>query len=246
MGFSTYDTLFDKCVLPVLNYGAEIWGGKDYSQNQQIQNRAMRFYLGVHKFAPTLGMFGDLGWIPVKYSQFLCMLRFWNRLVTCPQDRLLYKIFQWDYDKCNKNWCRDIRNIFEQLDMLHVYEGKIICNLNEAKTKFTKLYKDQWKNNITDKVKLRTYNRFKTSHDLEEYVKLNLSRSDRSLLVQLRLGILPIHIETGRFRRIKPDERICPLCFNGVEDEHHFIFTCPLYDDLRKELFNIAKVGNRF
>lgn len=209
MGFNTYETLFEKCVIPVLNYGAEIWGGREYSHSQQIQNRAMRFYLGVHKFAPTLGMLGDLGWIPIKYSQFLCMLRFWNRLVTCPHDCLLYKVFLWDNSKCHKNWCMEIKSLFQQLDMLHVYENKSVCDLVKAKDKFACLYKEQWEVSMLDKIKLRTYKKFKSSHALEQYVKLNLSRSHRSFLAQLRLGILPINIETGRFRRVKVDERFC-------------------------------------
>ena len=48
----------------------------------------MRFFLGVHKFAPTLGLFGDTGWIPIVYLQKLCLLRFWNRLLGINEDRL--------------------------------------------------------------------------------------------------------------------------------------------------------------
>ncbi len=42
----------------------------------------------------------------------------------------------------------------------------------------------------------------------ENYVKYCMSTQQRSLIAQLRLGILPIHIETGRLRGTQLDDRI--------------------------------------
>ena len=62
-------------------------------------------------------------------------------------------------------------------------------------------------------------------------------RSHRSLLAQLRSGILPLRLETGRFQNIrdentghfqklKVEERVCTLCnLNCIEDEIHFVLT---------------------
>ena len=72
--------------------------------------------------------------------------------------------------------------------------------------------------------------------DIENYIKYNLSSSERSAMAQFRFGILPLNIETGRFRNQALDERLCTLCeFNEIEDESHFLFQCSLYDELRNE-----------
>ena len=85
------------------------------------------------------------------------------------------------------------------------------------------------------KSKLRLYNVIKEDRDVEKYVKLNMLPSERSLLPQLRMGILPLRIETGRFIKLKPEERICQLCNSKkVEDELHFLFDCKAYDKERK------------
>jgi hypothetical protein len=34
-------------------------------------------------------------------------------------------------------------------------------------------------------------------------------------------------IELGRHNKTDINNRICPLCKNGVEDEYHFIMLCP-------------------
>jgi hypothetical protein len=59
-------------------------------------------------------------------------------------------------------------------------------------------------------------------------------------MAQLRLGILSLKIETGRFTNMPIDERVCEFCDNIVEDEMHFILACPLYDVQRNLLVEKA------
>ena len=87
---------------------------------------------------------------------------------------------------------------------------------------------------VHKKSKLRTYCLFKET--IKNYIKYNLSSSERSAMAQFRFGILPLNIETGRFRNQGLDERLCTLCaFNETEDESHFLFQCSLYDEVRSE-----------
>ena len=66
-------------------------------------NRAMRFFLGVHRFAPTAGVVGDMGWLSLKYRRFIAMLRFWNRLIAMNESRIAKRIFTWFYDHSDNN-----------------------------------------------------------------------------------------------------------------------------------------------
>ena len=89
------------------------------------------------------------------------------------------------------------------------------------------------------KPKLRTYGDFKKSFNTEAYVKQTFSRSRRSSLAQLRLGILLLEIETGRYtpiydnitklsRKRHPSKILCALCELGSsEDEVNFLLVCP-------------------
>ena len=59
---------------------------------------------------------------------------------------------------------------------------------------------------------------------LRKYVKTKLPKEDRSLLAQLRCGVLPLRLETGRFCGLRPAYRIFQFCDSeAVEDEKHFI-----------------------
>ena len=58
------------------------------------------------------------------------------------------------------------------------------------------------------------------------------------MLAQIRLGILPLNIEVGRYRNQPLEERLCPICeLQEVEDEFHFLFRCPNNELLRNSWF---------
>ncbi len=62
------------------------------------------------------------------------------------------------------------------------------------------------------------------------------------MLAQIRFGILPLHIEIGRFRGTALEERTCQICNSqSIADEFHFILICYEYNKLRNNLFNSIK-----
>ena len=67
--------------------------------------------------------------------------------------------------------------------------------------------------------------------------KICLGRLDQSLFAQFRHGILPLKIDTSRFKNLDVEERVCELCELGVvESEIYFLCKCPLYDNIRAAL----------
>ncbi len=69
-----------------------------------------------------------------------------------------------------------------------------------------------------------------------------MSRRQRFYLAQLRCGILPLHIETGRWYGVKEEDRLCKACNNNqIENEYHFIFHCNAYSTLRTTFYHASK-----
>ena len=56
-----------------------------------------------------------------------------------------------------------------------------------------------------------------------------------------RSGTALIALETDRYNGLEVSERKCFNCRNVVEDEIHVLLHCPLYTELRNELFSIAE-----
>ena len=68
-----------------------------------------------------------------------------------------------------------------------------------------------------------------------------MPRSHRSAFTKFRCGVASLRIETGRFENLRIEERICCVCSDFIEDEAHVLLNCPFYDDVRENLFNVAK-----
>jgi len=86
MGYSTFTKLFESCICPILDYSSGVWGFHKFEKINTIQNRAMRIFLGVHRFAPKLALEGDMGWMSSRNCRFICILRLWNRLLNLMTD----------------------------------------------------------------------------------------------------------------------------------------------------------------
>ena len=87
--------------------------------------------------------------------------------------------------------------------------------------------------------KLRTYNLVAEFTSPKAYLEKPLSFLQRKSMAKLRLGVLPIRLETGRYERPKlpADQRLCQQCSLGVpEDEVHFTLECPRHSILREQL----------
>ena len=87
--------------------------------------------------------------------------------------------------------------------------------------------------------KLYFYSQIINDYELQSYLKHPIKKSLRSSLTRLRISAHALEIEIGRYSRPpKPKEdRLCFYCKTLVEDELHFIYTCPLYQPLRSKQF---------
>jgi len=240
VGYGTYTKLFNCGVKPIMEYGSSIWGSKNGNKIDAIQHRAMRWYLGVHKFAPILGMQGDMGWFDSKIGRKLCMFRLWNRLIKMELDRLSKDIFAEDFHLSTNNWSFQMLNLFREVHLEELYWNQSCVNLSRVETILKEKASESWLEEIHRKPKLRTYITFKSTFTVENYVRFGYNKKNRSLMAQIRLGILPLRVETGRYSNIPLQNRLCENCIDLVEDETHFIIHCTLYRDQRQTLFEKA------
>jgi len=214
---------------------SSIWSHKNFTQSTKIQNRATRYYLGVHKNAPDLAVQGEMGWILPEYKYYISCLRYWNRLIKMNPDRLTRKVFEWDFQLLNSNsWCYKIESIFEKIGLWDFFSNGKEIDLKVAKDLLIDDMNQTWAEKLPYKPKLRLYSIVKTCIETENFVTAFIPKYQRSLMAQIRIGILPLAIETGRYTRTDLDNRLCLLCDNGhIEDETHFLCQCPAYRNIR-------------
>ena len=160
-------------------------------------------------------------------------------------ERITKKIFTWDHAIRQNNWSSQLAEIIQSVSCYNVFNSKLpVCMVNLSNS-LQVINENDWKTNVNSKPKLRLYSKFKENFKADDYVLSLMPRYERSLLAQLRLGILPLRVETGRFVNESLNNRICTLCnLLDIEDEIHFVCRCPIYDNPRLQLFQIAFEGN--
>ncbi len=74
LGYYTYTTMYNAGVCPILDYATEICAYKEYPEINTIQNRAIRVFMGVHNFAPNLGITEYFGWTASNVRHRVAMI----------------------------------------------------------------------------------------------------------------------------------------------------------------------------
>ncbi len=159
-------------------------------------------------------------------------------------NRITKKIFNWDrmeHNANNKsNFSAHAKQIICDMGKKESYRKVEQIDLDMAKTTALERDKSRWSEEVVKFSKLDLLTKMKTCFGVESYLKVNMDRYDKSLLSQFRYGILPLELETGRYKNIARENRICTLCNTGIEDQIHFALKCPIYNDIRNEFFNLC------
>ena len=164
------------------------------------------------------------------------------------EDRLPKIVYEWDKSLNIEAWSSEIEHIFKKIDCGNTNMGTDTIDLEHASKKLLLKNQQDWRREGELKPKLRTFNKIHDFDHSQILVQAPVTRLQRSLLTQLKSGILPLKIETDRYQGIRPENRLCKICsLNQPEDELHFIFTCPALNHTRsstKKFLNLRFTDN--
>ena len=240
-------------VEPVLFYCSGIWGTKTYSVINSVQNKAAKSFMSVGRYTSNTAVRGDMGWTSCFTKQRTACVRLLCRILRSDDTRLTRRITEWTTNR-QKTWYTKVKTFVQTIDANDIVNDirlsaktvmRTICERYKTidNDEFIRdLFNDT--NNIVNGNKLRTYRLYKNTVKTEKYLRLQIPKRVRRTVALFRSGSLPLAIETGRYARprIPIDDRLCKHCdINEVESERHFMMVCPLYDDMRFELFEKAK-----
>ena len=142
----TFTKLYLSCVVPILDNASSVWGFKFYGKPETIQHTAFRYFLGVHRFASNDIVEGDMGWLSWRARRKLSVLNYWNRLVNCDTERLLFNILQWDLRSSEKpdTWSYEVSHIFQELGDEAIFNAQLLCDLDKSYNDMFFLEQERW------------------------------------------------------------------------------------------------------
>ena len=181
----------------------------------------------------------------------------WSLAPGLKRERLLYKAYleQKSGIKDNDtNWLTRIKDILNQTGFSFVFDIKETNDTNktpnidtklayEIQQRFKEIFEQQTLYHLEEKEiksegKLVFYSKIKRKYKKELYLQ-SQNIKNRNVIRNLRISTHKVNIETGRYKGINRDERICELCIlNTVETEIHFLTECPTFNDERISFLN--------
>lgn len=242
--FNASQNMFQKCIIPVLTYGSEVWG---IHAHQSIENVLLKYckkQLGVGSNTPSDAVLGECGSFPLYIKCYSNAVKFWLKIISLENHTLVkacYEMLLRLITLGRKNWASDIKDLLYRHGFGYVWEQQYVANISVFLSCFKLRLQDNfiqlWNARRSEISKLCLYNLYKFSFEPELYLSLNVPRRLRRYIAKFRTGNINLEIEVGRRFGQPREDRICRLCGERnilkVEDEFHMLAECPIYSDIR-------------
>ena len=237
--------LFDAQIKPMLLYASEVWGTSMLANIETAHLFACKRLLSVSDKTPNYIVYGETGGYPLYIDITVSSLRYWFKLSKMPMTRfpkqalvMLKNRLDTNTTHKNRNWAGSIKDCLESYGFQDVWTNGRVENekafLSAFKQRMTERFKQEWFTKISESERFSTYFSFKSVHQLETYLNAITIKKFRDTLIRLRLGINNLGVNK-RFLCDSFVNKNCPFCPDILEDESHFLFCCPAYDDVRRK-----------
>jgi hypothetical protein len=239
--------LFDSLVGSILNFGSELLGSNEAPDIEKVHTKFLRYILGVRKSTNLSALYGELGRTPFIVQRKINMIKYWAKIIKSDENCLIRKIYimlKDDSDNYrnynNRNWAFRIKQILDSIGFSNIWNNQFVIEipLNSIIQRIHDIYRQSWYSEINNSRRLEAYSLFKFSLQFENYLDFIREPKFRYALIRFRVSSHQLAIETGRHENIDRNNRICRNCnMNALETEYHFLLTCPLYRNLRRQYF---------
>ena len=237
MDFKTKLKLFETMVVPILTYGAEVWGVYNYKEVDKLYVKFCKYILGVKQQTPNMAVFGELGRYPPSLICKEKSIKFWTKIMS-NRNSPLYSMYTDQITSINGNcWASRINSIIDHLgftNLLHSFEPNM-KHFSKLQRRLRDQFLQDWNEKIHNMPKLELYVKYKTTFGYEDYLDSIANETLRKQISCIRLSSHNLEIEAGRYMGIDRNQRSCKLCnLNVVESEYHFIMCCPKFSEIRE------------
>ena len=240
--------LYERCVIPVLLYGSEIWGFENINSLEIFHRSFLRFVLKSFKFTPNIMLYGETNTVDIKTKNDARMANFWIKLKYGEKPKfslilcsLLSKYYDDTHD-ANLKWPSKIKSILHETELTYMWYDPFL-NVKSSKLLLKQICHDNfikhWKKNMAKNSQCKVYKLFKEFPKIESYV----TELKTPLLINFIHFITRVHhlpVTADRFMHNSDTKtKICTKCeLNEIGDESHYLFNCTFFSNDRSKLLS--------
>jgi hypothetical protein len=155
--------LFDSMILPILNYGCEIWGFHNSPDIEKVYVKFLKQILHVRQQTTNVTVYGEVGRVPLNILRKERIIKYFYKIINTP-DVLVYKSFM--DSKINNvrgSWAIEVKTLLENLGFAYVWAEMSFSKqqLNAAIETLYCQYYQRFYSSVDTMPKLCTYKLFK-------------------------------------------------------------------------------------
>ena len=239
--------IFDKFIVPILNYACEIWGFHKSPDIERIHLKFCKLILGVRKTCQNDFVYNELGRYPMVLYRESRIVKYWLNIVHGNKSAYVNSLYQssvTSMDVTNTaSWARSVKSLLFTHGFGDVWLNQGVGDTETFLRVFRERIFDGYRQNIRASINVSTRARFysavRSEHKYQPYLDIVIPQAHRVALSRLILSSHSLCVETGRWARpIMPlERRYCNFCQHKLEDEYHVLFECCEYKLLRDRFF---------
>ena len=238
--------IYKSMIEPILLYGSDLWGAGQtcIADINKIYLWFIRITLNLKATTSNVITMGESGIIPPKVKCHQNVILYFIRLNSLPNGSVVKNVFielQRLHNLGLRNWYSKVLELADKynIDPLQFHYSDNIKRL--IKTIIADSFVQSWRSdliNIERNPVLRTYCTFKNDFNPEPYLSSIKKTKYLIAFSKFRAGSHVLEVERGRYTnpRTPLEQRLCSAC-SEIEDEKHFLITCVIYADARRNLF---------
>ncbi|XP_053395382.1 uncharacterized protein LOC123523921 isoform X1 [Mercenaria mercenaria] len=187
--------LFDKLILPILNYGSEIWGLNESMVLERVHLSFCKRLLGVKIQTQNNFIYGELGRTSLLTRRAMGVIKYWLKIIQMKNEKYVKVVYdlmcrQLEVKPNSNSWAKSVKNLLQSLGFYDVWlfqeVGDNDAFISVLKTRLTDVFIQNWRADINDSTRAKSYALF-SSFKLQPYLKLvNISKF-RNALCRLRV-----------------------------------------------------------
>ena len=239
--------LFDSLVASILSYGCEVWGFMNAECIERVHKKNCKYIINVKQTTNNNALYSELGRYPLVIERRIRIVKYWFNVMRKSENNCIVNSVYNEMKSSIENdanslfWLTKLKQLLEQNGFADVwmYPGSVNVKafIPVFKTRLIDTFLVGMRNELNASSSMSLYRELSQTFEISPYL-INLNnRKYRNTIAKFRLSSHQLRIETGRHTpRIDRQLRKCFLCTNDeIEDEFHFVFICPIYQELRSQ-----------
>ena len=156
------------------------------------------------------------------------------------------KVYQMMIGTQNANYCwaMKLRDTLFDYGFHDVWMQQTVSEenafLKEFKRRLMFRCNQNWYTTLLSSERYSLYRLYKYEYKMEQYL-FDLDKTIfRDLYARFRFGVSELPVHRCRYTSDEPITPLCPSCNESYENEFHFLFLCPAYEDIRLKYLNFC------